>query len=64
MWTRIRRAISGRRLATMCVLIAALLSQGFECNSGALSASQRAAKALAAGFGSWEACVAAGKCHE
>jgi len=40
----------------------ALVFSGFDCTSGELSASQKAAKAAAAGFSSWGACQAAGKC--
>lgn len=50
------------RLALLLVLLVGASGVGFTCNPGELSASQKAARAAKAGFGSWAACRAVHKC--
>jgi hypothetical protein len=53
-----------RRRGTVAAMIAAMLLALTGCTSGELTAAEKAAKAAALGFGSWQACVAAGACSE
>jgi hypothetical protein len=60
---RLRRTGAAISIA-LVISLAVVGAIGCGANSGELSAAQKAAKASAAGFASWEACVHAGACSE